>query len=216
MVRLIEDEPFFLLFNKMGFLIFGIMKRHQYKRVIFAISLLTISFIAFNLEACKKNNPKSCNGEGVRRDVKIAIDDAADQIDISPIDISVSEIGELEVGEVTRKSPRQDIEKKVFRITAKVHKISKHRDGDWKVKLTDGDDLFINCESPNPGCEFVAESYFKASFLNVREWIENEKDKLVGKTVTITGVGFVDIDHKYPRNAAINEMELHPILSIQY
>lgn len=187
-----------------------------YSRIVVGATLLIISLMVLNLGACKKNNPKSCNGESVRRDIKIVIDDAANQIDLTPIEISVSEIGELEVGEVTKESPRQEIEKKVFTITAEVHKISKHRDGDWKVKLTDGNDLYINCESPNPGCEFVEQSEFKSQYLDVREWIEAERDDLVGKTVTITGVGFVDIDHKYPRNAAENEMELHPILSIHY
>lgn len=192
------------------------MKSLQFKRLIVIVILCAIVALISILVACKKNNPKSCNGETFRRDVKILIDGAVDEVDLTPIDISVSEIGELDVEEITRKSPRQETEKKVFRITAKVHKISKHRDGDWKVKLTDGDDLYINCESPNPGCEFVDQSDFKQTFLDVREWIEAEREDLVGKTVTITGVGFIDVDHKFPRNAAENEMELHPILSIHY
>ena len=80
------------------------------------------------------------------------------------------------------------------------------------MKLTDGDDLFINCENPNPGCEFAQDSPFLDQYTSVREWIEANKDQLEGKTVTITGVAF--IDHKYPRNAALNELELHPILDI--
>jgi hypothetical protein len=49
-----------------------------------------------------------------------------------------------------------------------------------------------------------------------RNWIEPRYGELAGKTVTITGVGFIDIDHRYPRNAAKNEMELHPILDISF
>jgi len=179
--------------------------------IIFIV--ITSTFLACNKG---KNNTKSCNGSSTRRDVKICIDQAANQIDMNPITIDVESIGALEVPEIDKKDPRQEAEKKVYTITATVHKISKHRDGDWKVKLTNGNDKYINCENPNPGCEYAKNSDFYDAFLNVREWIEANKNDLVGKTVTITGVGFIDIDHKYPRNAAENEMELHPILNIQY
>jgi hypothetical protein len=181
-------------------------------RIIFLISTLII------LASCNKgkNDPTSCNGENTRRDIKICIDPETSEIDMSPIAISVAEIGELDVPAIEKEDGRQEIEKKVFTITAKVHKLSKHRDGDWKVKLTDGNDLFINCENPNPGCEFAADSPFLDQYKSVREWIEANKDQLEGKTVTITGVAFIDIDHKYPRNAALNELELHPILDIHF
>lgn len=167
---------------------------------------------------CKKgkNNPESCNGKNTRREVKLCIDPESAQIDLTPISISVDSIGGLEVGDVDKKSKRQEVEKKVFTITAKVHKLSKHRDGDFKVKLTNGNDQYINCEAPNLGCEYIKTSSFLDEMTSVRGWIEAYKDDLVGKTVTITGVGFVDIDHRYPRNAAENEMELHPILEIKF
>ncbi|PWL32412.1 MAG: hypothetical protein DCO96_02395 [Fluviicola sp. XM-24bin1] len=181
------------------------------------ITLLLIALSGILLSCNKgKKNTKSCNGSSTRRDVKICIDDATTQIDLTPTTIDVASIGALEVPEIDKDDPRQDAEKKVYTITATVHKLSKHRDGDWKVKLTDGNDKYINCENPNPGCEYAKDSDFYDAFLNVREWIEANKNDLVGKTVTITGVGFIDIDHKYPRNAADNEMELHPILSIHY
>ncbi|MCR9172442.1 MAG: hypothetical protein NXI10_08130 [bacterium] len=181
-------------------------------------SLLFFIVLACTLAACNKgkNNPESCNGSSTRRDVKICIDAASNQIDLTPINIDVAGIGALEVPEIDKDDPRQAVEKKVFTITARVHKLSKHRDGDWKVKLTDGNDKYVNCENPNPGCEYAKESEFYDAFVNAREWIEANKNDLEGKTVTITGVGFIDIDHKYPRNAADNEMELHPILSIHF
>jgi hypothetical protein len=49
-----------------------------------------------------------------------------------------------------------------------------------------------------------------------RNWIEPRYGELKGKTFTIIGVGFVDIDQRYPRNAAKNEMELHPILDMSF
>lgn len=184
---------------------------HKNKTILIICGLLI-------LVACDKgkNDPTSCNGESTRRDVKICIDPESSEIDMDPIAISVEEIGKIEVPEVEKEDGRQEIEKSVYTITAKVHKLSKHRDGDWKVKLTDGNDLYINCENPNPGCEFAQDSPFIAEYKSVREWIEANKDQLEGKTVTITGVAFIDIDHKYPRNAALNELELHPILDIHF
>jgi hypothetical protein len=182
------------------------------KKTLFIIVSLT------TLLGCKKgkNNPESCNGKNTRREVKLAIDEAAFQIDVTPIKTTVDSIGSFSVVEIDSDSKRQEIEKKVFSITATVHKLSKHRDGDWKVKLTNGQDQFINCESPNMGCEHVGASLFETELSAVRTWIEANKDDLVGRTVTIVGVAFIDIDHRYPRNAAENELELHPILDIHF
>ncbi len=188
------------------------MRKYLIYRGLMLILLLLIQ------NSCKKgkNNPESCNGKNTRREVKLASDEAANQIDMQAITTTVDSIGSIDVGKVDSDSKRQEIEKKVFTITATVHKLSKHRDGDWKVKLTDGNDKFVNCEAPNTGCEYVGTSRFKTELSDVRAWIEQNKDDLKGKTVTITGVAFIDIDHKFPRNAAENEIELHPILNIQY
>lgn len=183
------------------------------------ILLLLVAICSISvLSACKKgkNNPESCNGSSTRRDIKILVDEEASQISTQSIVIGVEEIGNLNVPETDKKSVRQDVEKRLYTITAKVHKVSKHRDGDWKIKLTDGNDKFINCESPNMGCTYIKESSFYAEMQSVRNWIEANGDSLVGETVTVTGVAFIDIDHKYPRNAADNELELHPILDIHF
>lgn len=163
-----------------------------------------------------KNNPNACNGSSTRREVKIVTDEFASQIDTNRILIGVKEIGELEVPEISSDDGRQELEKKVFTIKAKVHKVSKHRDGDWKIKLTDENEHYVNCEAPNPGCEYLVDSRFKLEINDVRVWLENHAESLEGKVVEITGVGFIDIDHRYPRNAAKNEMEIHPILKISF
>ena len=111
---------------------------------------------------------------------------------------------------------RQEIEKHVFTVTGTVEKVKKYRDGDYHIKLVDEDENFMNCESPNFGCSYAPDSRFFEEFKTVRAWIEEHEDELVGKELTITGVAFIDIDHKYPRNAAPNEIELHPILAIEF
>ena len=182
------------------------------KQLFFTSILIFSLFIS-----CKKgkNNPESCNGSSTRRDIKILIDEQTKNIDTTPVIISVKDIGELDVIEAKKDTERQPAEKKVYAITAKVDKVSKHRDGDWKVKLTDGD-KYINCEFPNMGCEYIKGSSFYNQMNESRCWIEQNEEDLVGKTVTIVGVGFIDIDHKFPRKNADNEMEIHPVLNIHF
>ncbi len=179
---------------------------------------LHILLLLFILASCNKgkNNPNACNGSSTRREVKLTTDDQASQIDTNQIIIGVKEIGELSVPEIDSEDSRQEVEKKVFTIRALVHKVSKHRDGDWKVKLTDEEDHYINCEAPNPGCEFMVDSRFESEISEVRHWLDEHAEDLEGKVVEISGVGFIDIDHRYPRNAAENEMEIHPILRISF
>jgi len=181
-------------------------------------TLLVFIIIASSLPSCKKGkkNPSSCNGSSTRREVKLCIDEAASQIDTAVVVIGVEAIGALAAPEIDNDDVRQDVEKVIYSITAEVDKVKKHRDGDLKIKLTDGNDKYINCENPNPSCEYALGSMYYQQFKSVREWIQANEDDLEGKTITITGVGFIDIDHKYPRNAAENEMELHPILDIHF
>ena len=179
---------------------------------------LLLLILAFSFSGCKKGkrNPDSCNGKNTRREVKLAIDDLASLINTTPIITTVDSIGSFSVPEIDKESTRQDVEKLVFSITAKVDKVKKHRDGDWKVKLTDGNDKFLNCEVPNLYCSYAEASPYYLQFYRVREWIELNKEDMEGKMVRITGVAFADIDHNYPRNAADNNIELHPILTIEF
>lgn len=178
--------------------------------------ILILGFAMCFLVLCKKGkkNPSACNGSSTRRDIKLASDELAKEIDTVPQLISVKAIGELAVSEASSDLERQPAEKQVYQITARVDKISKHRDGDLKIKLIEGD-KYINCEFPNPWCEYASESLFYKEMVETRLWLESCLDDLVGKTITITGIGFIDLNHRYPRKNADNEMELHPVLDVR-
>lgn len=185
------------------------------KNILLFLASLLFMGIGFS---CKKgkNNSESCNGSSTRRDIKLVIDDAASEVDTIPIIATIDSLGSLDLPKAKKDLERQEIEKHVFTVTGTVKKVSKYRDGDYHIKLEDEDENFLNCESPNFGCSYAPDSRFFEEFKTVREWIEENKEDLVGKTLTITGVGFIDLDHKYPRNAAPNEIELHPILDIHF
>jgi hypothetical protein len=185
---------------------------------IFLAQILLITLLVIGNSSCKKgkNNESSCNGSSTRRDVKLVIDPAAMEIDTIPIVATIDSLGSLDLPEADSDMERQEIEKHIFTVTGLVEKVSKHRDGDFKIKLMDEDENFLNCESPNIGCEYIGPSPYIEKFKVVREFIEANKDDLEGETLTITGVAFIDLDHKYPRNAAPNEIELHPILNVSF
>lgn len=183
--------------------------------LLFVIYFFLLTAVNFSCNK-GKNNSESCNGSSTRRDIKIAIDAAAMEIDTIPIVATIDSLGSLDLPKAKKDLERQDIEKHVFTVTGTVEKVKKYRDGDYHIKLVDENENFMNCESPNVGCKFISSSRFLEQFKTVRAFIEEHEDDLEGKTLTITGVGFIDIDHKYPRNAAPNEIELHPILDIQF
>ncbi|MCI5058949.1 MAG: hypothetical protein MRY83_22740 [Flavobacteriales bacterium] len=188
----------------------------MFHRQFLLISILLLCLcLSFSCEK-GKNNPKSCNGKSTRRAVKLATDIAAKEIDSLTIFSNVDSLNDLDLPKVKSDDDRLDIEKNIFTLRAEVHKVSKHRDGDWKIKLTNGNDRYINCEAPNPGCEHAKDSRYFSQMETVRNWIDENNEDLEGRWVTLTGVAFVDIEHYHPRNAADNNIEIHPILDIHY
>ncbi len=174
--------------------------------------------LTVSIASCKKGkfNPESCNGETTRRMIKLVTDPAAEEIDTIPIITTIDSLGGLDLVKADSKTERQDIEKYIFTVTGEVKKVSRHRDGDIKVKLVSDSERYLNCESPNIGCTFAGSSKFYDKLERVREFLEQNEDSLVGMNLTVTGVAFIDISHPYPRNAAENNIELHPILDVTY
>jgi hypothetical protein len=172
--------------------------------------LLVLSF------SCKnkgKNNSKACNGN-TRREVKLCIDDSKFLIDTTPILTTISGIEAIETSKVKWKTPRLDLEKKTYTITAIVDKVKKENDGDLHVRLKDNLGKYIICEAANQNCMYASGSRFFSEFIEVNDFL-NSND-IEGKTVTITGVAFVDIDHGFNQKGTRNRIELHPILKISF
>lgn len=170
------------------------------------------------LFSCKKgkNNPDACNGSSTRREIKLCVDNKASLIDTTVIPISIDSIGSLSVVEAKKKTERQPVEMHVYRVTGTVDKVKKYRDGDYHIMLKDQNDHYVICEVPNSGCDYASNSPFISQFKFIGEKVKQDFDKLLGMEVTITGVGFIDINHHYHRKQASNNVEIHPILDISY
>jgi hypothetical protein len=159
-----------------------------------------------------KNNPEACNGD-TRRPVKIMTDDLAWAVDTIPIFTTIDSLGSLEVSEVKSQTGRQEVEKRTYTVKCYVEKVKRVHDGDIHIKLQSGDKYMI-VEAVNPDCDYAESSKLLHRFVKVREFLEN--NKIEGKTVYITGVAFIDIDHHYKRKQAENNLELHPVLDIHF
>ncbi|MFN3342528.1 MAG: hypothetical protein ACK40M_07510 [Flavobacteriales bacterium] len=162
-----------------------------------------------------KNDPDSCNGK-TRRPVKVVIDDRVNEIDTIPIPARLDSLGKIVVPEVKWETGRQDLELQTYTVRAKVHKLSKERDGDYHIRLIDDNENYLICEAPNPGCSYARQSRYLQNYIRVREFLDQNKKTLEGKTITLTGVAFIDIDHYYKRKQAENNLELHPVLAIHF
>jgi hypothetical protein len=178
------------------------------------MKFLQIIFITALIVSCNKNDEQddSCNGN-TRREVKILSDTEASTIDFNPIKSSIDSLGNIQVSEPDRDTPRMAVEKAVYTVTAVVDKVKKEPDGDYHLRLKSGE-IYMIVEVPNTYCEYVANSTFLETYKTVRSFVQ--QNDLEGKTVTVTGVAFVDIDHHYKRKQAKNNLELHPLIDIHF
>ena len=172
---------------------------------LFLLILLPIFIIS-----CHKGTYDNCNGD-TRREVKLLIDGASSEINFSPIVATIDSLENISATEPHSDTPRMSVEKQVYTVTGEVQKVKRYHDGDYHVRLKVGDS-YINTEVPNPDCKYLANSTRKDLFRDIVSFIQT--NDLEGKTVTVTGVAFIDINHHYKRKQAKNNIELHPILDI--
>ncbi len=175
--------------------------------------LLCSLFILTSCGKKGKNNPKACNGN-TRRDVKLMLDNLANEVDTAAILTTIKALGEIKVSEVDKNTTRLELEKATYTITGSIDKIKRYRDGDYHIRLVDENENYIITEAPNPGCEYAKNSIFHSTFKTNAAFIE-ANNLQEGDVLTITGVAFVDLYHGYKRKQAKNNIELHPILKIE-
>lgn len=179
---------------------------------IILFSLISVIYISCNSKG--KNNPQSCNGN-TRREIKICTDSKSELISLISEKSTIGDLGNISVPlKVKSETERLDLELRVYEITGKVDKCKKEHDGDYHIRLIDSDGNYIICESANPDCHYTKNSKFISQIIEVRDFVKS--NEIEGKTVTITGVAFIDIDHVYARKQAKNNIELHPILKITF
>lgn len=140
-------------------------------------------------------------------------DDRSKEVSLVSDTTTVKALGDLPVTEVKSDTERQPVEKQTYTVRAKVDKVKREHDGDYHIRLTDGENYLI-AECANPRCGYALPSPLHDAFQSVYFFVEN--NQLEGKEIWLTGVAFIDIDHHYKRKQAKNNMELHPVISVSF
>lgn len=149
--------------------------------------------------------------------VKTAADPLAQEIDTTDVqDTTVSALDAIPrpPDPSTRVAP---VETTVYRVHATLTEYKAESDGDVHLLLPGGTGRMIT-EIPSPSCD--AGSIFAAQIRDARAAFDarhHEKDTYVydGEQVTVTGVGFFDVEHGQ-RGTAPNNIELHPVVALSF
>lgn len=151
--------------------------------------------------------------------VKTLDDPARDQVDMTRIvDATVTQLASLNTATATlvNGSRRAPIETTVYRVNALLVGVLNESDHDYHLILADPNNqqATMIAEIPDPGCEAACASGFASRYARARQLVDQHFSSRTA-LVRVTGVGFIDFNHGQT-GAAPNQVELHPVLTIEY
>lgn len=169
---------------------------------------------------------QDCGGKE-RWAVKVLADEDASKINMAPEPAIIEEMINLNTTDVGTNTPRQDIELKTYEVLAKIKEYKTETDADIHIVLVDPKDSTKTMigEIPDPDCRIAkgsghAKEYTQARGILSKYTLPDSSES--GKAwqhveegfYKVIGVGFIDFPHGQTGKAP-NNMELHPILSIE-
>ena len=178
--------------------------------VVFALAVLVAATLVGLVIAC-----------GVERwSVKVGTDPDAWQVDpTNPVWTSVSEMNTFPRPSTIPASRRADsVEMTTWVVYATLTQYRRDPDGDYHLVLLDDDGSTMIAEIPDPNCaagsaffDYIANAraQFDVAFRVTTTW------HYTSTPVVVTGVGFWNRDHGQT-GRAVNVIELHPVLDIQF
>jgi hypothetical protein len=191
--------------------------------VVATIALLTVvAFTPAEGRAPAGTTQAICPTE--RASVKTLSDPDAGLVDFTPQDSTVHDLAALPRPQALPPDNRiPPTEETTFRLTAYLREMKLEADGDISVVLIDPNaDAQVRIEFPDTGCSPAAQSPHEAAMAAARQGFINlygqpsaDHSTLIEGVVIVTGVGFFDSLHG-ERGAALNGIELHPVLSFDW
>jgi len=171
----------------------------------------------------KEENGEEMPGSGCggveRWDEKVLVDSHASQVNYTPVFTTIDSL--INIPTIPNASaPRMPgIEFQAYRIKCSITVKKNESDDDYHLVLVDGNESMIG-EVPDPTCPVAATSAHLGEFLDARNWVSSHIgidpiDNVNIALVEVTGIAFVDVPHGQT-GAAPNQMEIHPILKIQF
>ena len=168
------------------------------------------------------------DGEGIKRplcggverwDVKVLTDASASLVNYTPKPTTIDSLINIPTNPDPNAPRVQGTEFQSYKINCKITIKKNESDNDYHLVLKDGTETIIG-EVPDPVCAAASTSAHVDDFIAARNWVNthigidpNYNVNLA--PVYITGVAFVDVPHGQT-GAAPNQMEIHPILNIQF
>ncbi len=159
---------------------------------------------------------------GVERwDIKVLTDSDVTNVNFIPVPTTVDSLINIIVPNHTSGTPRMaGIEDQVYKIRCHITIKKIESDDDYHLVVSDTFGNTMIVEVPDPLCSSVSASAYVNQFISARTFVDT--NIAVGNVynvnlpdVEITGVSFADIEHGQT-GAAPNQMELHPVLDIQF
>lgn len=175
-------------------------------------------FIALVLIFATSNSWARC---GVYR---WSIKTGSDQ-DISKIDVTKSQSTTIEnlvnlaaPKNLPQSSRLAPTETEIYQIQTTLLEINQTDDSDYHLLIADSSGHQMIAEIPDPQC-VDSNSPVKAQIQSARAYIDQKiqvtnKSQKVNIPISVTGVGFFDMPHA--QGAAVNGIELHPVLNISF
>ncbi len=190
------------------------------------IHSLLIGFIAFTINA--QENSKRSYGEiesvqcgGTERwSEKVLVDALESTINFTPVSTTINYLVNIVTPAPSTTMPRYaGVEDKTYKVICNVTLKKDETDNDYHLVLSDGTNTMIG-EIPDPVCSAAASSSFTTQYLNARNFVDTyigtgNVSSVSIAPVEVYGVAFVDPPHGQTGKAP-NNLEIHPILSIQF
>jgi hypothetical protein len=157
-------------------------------------AILSLYIILYSFFSTASN----CGGQE-RWDIKTLTDKDVKTVNFTPKPATVSMMVKLKTFVAKRSTPRQNVEKQVYRVRAIVKDYFKEADGDIHVVLQDinNPNITMIAELPDPNCDRVSSSLYEPQFVKSKNFFIGNVQK--GKVYTFVGVAFCDIAHPTPQ-----------------
>lgn len=153
--------------------------------------------------------------------VKTGVDSAAASVPLTPQDTTLAALAAIpRPSGVVASSPRQAVEKVVYRVHATLVGVKRENDSDYHLVLSDGGATAV-AEIPHPSC--VGSSPFAAGILASRVALDDllgappstTSFQRLSVPVVVTGVGLSDFAHGQTGEGPA-DLELHPVLALTH
>ncbi len=151
--------------------------------------------------------------------VKVLVDAAAAQVNYSPLPTTIDSLIHIPTTPSTSAPRMAGKEFQSYLFTCNITIKKNEDDNDYHLVLKSGTETMIG-EVPDPVCSAAASSVHVNEFITARNWVNAHIGTGAVANVNIapvdvTGVSFVDVPHGQT-GAAPNQMEIHPILNLQF